>query len=247
MKILPTLLNELPGITAGFSTREGGVSTGPFASLNLSLSAGDDPEAVAANRLRFFGSFGIGPDQIAVPGQVHGDLVRTVEQPGHYPDHDGLVTVQPRLALCIISADCAAVLLADAEGRVIGACHSGWRGTAAGIASKTIATMERAGADPRRIHAFVSPSIGPERFEVGPEVAEQFEDRYVERPDSGGRPHVDLKAAIQDQLTACGVPVGQIEVSPYCTAERTDLFYSYRAEGGVTGRMMGFVWMKEDQ
>jgi copper oxidase (laccase) domain-containing protein len=99
---------------------------------------------------------------------------------------------------------------------------------------------------PERMRAYVSPCIGVDNFEVGPEVAVQFDDAFVERRPAWRRPHVDLKAAIVAQLAEAGVPREQVEVSPHCTVADVDLFFSHRAENGVTGRMMGFVGLRED-
>jgi hypothetical protein len=172
---------------------------------------------------------------------VHGTTVRTVDSPGHVPECDALVTTTPDLLLCISAADCAAVLLADAEARVIGACHAGWRGAAGGIVGTTIEQMVDAGARPLQLHAYVSPCISGDRFEVGPEVAAQFDDAVVLHPPNQAKPHVDLKDSIVRQLTAVGVPASHVEVSPHCTMGETDLFFSHRGENGTTGRMMGCI------
>ncbi len=240
MLLRPTLLGTLPGLAAGFSTREGGVSPDPYGALNLGMSVGDRREAVAENRRRFFGALGFQPEQAAIAGQVHGDAVRAVAEPGLYPGYDALVTNLPGLLLCITAADCAAVLLADPDARVVGACHAGWRGTVAGIAARTIRAMGQMGAQPGRMRAFVSPCISRDAFEVGPEVAAQFAPAFVE-PRAGANPHVDLKRALHAQLVEAGLAHEHVEVSPHCTAGQPDLFFSHRAQHGRTGRMMGAI------
>lgn len=242
--IEPEIFKALPGIVAGFSTRHGGRSAAPYDSLNLGLSTGDAQESVLENRGRLFESLGFRPDQIAVAGQVHGARVKEVTEPGLFPGFDGMVSQKPGILLCISAADCAAVLLVDPEAKIVGACHSGWRGTVARISERTIREMERLGARPERVLAYVSPCISAERFEVGPEVAEQFDDRFVVRQSDAPRPFVDLKGAIRAQLMEVGVEPGSIEVSPHCTFSETDAFFSYRAESGTTGRMMGFIGMR---
>lgn len=239
----PAIFEDLTGYVAAFSTRKGGVSEGPYTTLNLGLSTGDEGEHVWANRWAFTEALDFTPEQLALAGQVHGDDILEIDEAGLFRGYDGLVTDRAGLLLGITAADCAAVLLADPEARVIGVCHSGWRGTAARISAKTVHVMRRRGARPERLRAYVSPCISVEHFEVGPEVAAQFEAAYVTQPD-GAKPHVDLKTAIRDQLQEAGVPARQIEVSPHCTAAETDIFYSYRAEDGTTGRMMGVVGMK---
>lgn len=237
----PDRLNQLTGITAGFSTRHGGASAPPYASFNLGLHTEDDAEAVRANRTQLAAAFGTTPDRLATAGQVHGTTVCTADGPGHVPDCDGLVTTTPDLLLCISAADCAAVLLADAEARVIGACHAGWRGAAGGIVATTIEQMADLGAQLLRVHAYVSPCISGDCFEVGPEVAAQFDDAVVLHPPGQSKPHVDLKASIVRRLVAAGVPASHVEVSPHCTMSETDLFFSHRGENGTTGRMMGCI------
>jgi polyphenol oxidase len=236
----PALFDSLPGIVAGFSTRHGGVSATPFASLNLGLSTNDDREAVLENRRLLFETVGFEAGELAITGQVHGSEVAVVQTPGLYPGFDGLVTTTPRLMLCISAADCASVLIATAEGGMVGACHAGWRGAAGGIIARTVGCMTDLGAESGSLRAYISPCISAARFEVGPEVAVRFDARFVVRA-SGEKPHVDLKGALVAQLVEAGLEPDFIEVSPHCTHTDTTTFYSHRAEGGVTGRMMGFI------
>lgn len=233
-------LDAIPGVVAGFSTRLGGVSAPPFGTLNLGLSTHDDHDAVLENRRRLFEVVGFGMGELAITGQVHGAEVAVVETPGLYPGFDGLVTTIPRLLLCLSAADCASVLLTASDGGIVGACHAGWRGAAAGIAGRTVACMANMGAAPGSLHAYISPCISVARFEVGPDVADRFDARFVVRAP-GAKPHVDLKGALVAQLEEAGLAPGAIEVSPHCTHTDTTTFFSHRAEGGVTGRMMGFI------
>ncbi|MFQ5570168.1 MAG: peptidoglycan editing factor PgeF [Rhodothermales bacterium] len=240
----PALFDGLPGIVAGFSTRLGGDSVAPYDSLNLSLSTGDDATRVQENRHRLFEAVGFSIDQLALAGQVHGAQVQVVAGPGRFPGTDGLVTQAPGVLLCISAADCAAVLLADAEGCVVGACHAGWRGAAARIVVRTVAALERLGADAARLRVYISPCISMKNFEVGPEVAARFDPVFVQANPGSVNPHVDLKAVITAQLEETGVAPAHIEVSPHCTFAETDTFFSHRAENGRTGRMMGFIGMR---
>ncbi len=239
----PTVFADVPGLVAGFSTRHGGASAAPYASLNLGLSTGDEDARVQQNRRRLFAPLGFPPERLAIAGQVHGEKIKTVTEAGLFPGYDGLVTQKRGLLLCISAADCAAVLLADIEAGAIGACHAGWRGTVAGIVGKTVAALEALGAEAARLRAYVSPCISAEHFEVGPEVAAQFDAAFVRRWPGKAKPHVDLKATLAAQLEAAGVPAAGIEVSPHCTFAETDRFFSYRAENGETGRLMGFIGM----
>ena len=241
----PALFDGLPGVVAGFCTRHGGGSDEPYASLNLSLSIGDDEAQVWKNRRRLCEALGFSTDQLALTGQVHGAEVKEVVEAGLYRGYDAMVTRRPGLLLCISAADCAAVLLADAEARVVGACHAGWRGTVARVVVGTVAAMARLGAKPSRVRAYLSPCISAEHFEVGPEVAREFDSAFVRRWPDKEKPHVDLKAAIVAQLEEAGLAPERVEVSPHCTVADVDTFFSHRAEKGRTGRMMGFIGMRD--
>lgn len=240
--VLRPQLNQIEGVDAGFSTRHGGVSTPPYASLNVGTAVDDMPDRVAENRKRVCEALGTTPDRLATAGQVHGAAVTVVDAPGHVSNCDALVTTTRNLYLSVVTADCAAVLLADAEAGVVAACHSGWRGTVAQVVPHAIATMKEEGAQPARIHAYISPCIGIEAFEVGPEVAAQFNSAVVDT-SLGDRPHVDLKRALQRQLHQQGVPRAQVETASQCTATSRD-FFSHRANGPTTGRMMGLIGLR---
>ena len=240
----PRIFADSPAITAGMSTRHGGVSSPPYDTLNLGRHVGDADSSVEENRRRFCASLDTDPAWLATAGQVHGSTVRVIDAPRHEPFCDGLVTTTSGLLLAIAVADCAAVLLADPQHGVAGACHAGWRGTVRGIGADTVAMMTKHGAVPTQIRAYVSPCLSQEAFEVGPEVAAQFDDAVVARPDDAERPHVDLKAAIRRQLEAAGVADDAIEVSNRCTRQETDHFFSYRAAEGATGRMFGAIVLR---
>ncbi len=240
----PRIFAEVPSVTAGVSTRHGGVSGPPYDTLNLGRHVGDDASCVEENRRRFCAALDTDPAWLATAGQVHGSTVRVIDAPRHEPFCDGLVTTTPGLLLAIATADCAAVLLADPVNRVAAACHAGWRGAVARIAADTVATMENCGAEADEIRAHVSPCISLEAFEVGPEVAARFDDAVVYHRDNWPRPHVDLRAALRRQLADAGVPTDAIEISERGTVQETDDFFSHRASGGTTGRMFGAVVLR---
>jgi polyphenol oxidase len=155
----------------GFFTRIGGVSEGPYASLNANFSGGDDPAQVAENRARVAGSLGVLPQLLLGLKQVHGTdvvMVHAPWAPGEGPVADAMVTNIPGVGLGVITADCAPVLFCDEYAGVIGVAHAGWRGAAAGILEATIGAMRELGAT--RIVAVVGPCIGAESYEVGPEL-----------------------------------------------------------------------------
>jgi polyphenol oxidase len=218
----PTRLAEIPGLFAAFTTRR---FAGP--------GEADD----ALRRLAEAEGF----EGVASLRQVHSADVAHVTSGGLVPDHDGLVTATPGLLLRVLAADCVLVLLADPEARVAGACHSGWRGTVAGVAGRTVEAMEDLGARADRLHAYIGPCISAEAFEVGEEVAAQFSPRYVLRRPDWERPHVDLRAAVTAQLHQAGLPEASVEVSEACTLGEQDRFYSYRGEGQAAGRLFGLI------
>ncbi len=242
--LVPKCHDRTGRIAAGFTTRRGGRSRGPYASLNLGMNTTDDAESVKENRRLVERAMGFGLGSLAVAGQVHGSRVVAIDAPGLYAECDGLVTTAPGVLLGIVAADCAAVLLADERAGVVGACHSGWRGTVAGIAGATVREMEKLGATPARMTVYISPCISAAAFEVGKEVAAQFDAAFVNQPEGAARPFVDIKGAIRETLLQAGVPSPGIEVAAECTYSDTDTFFSHRAEKGTTGRMMGLIGLR---
>lgn len=218
----PSVFSGLPGIVAGFTLRA-------FAGPDVPR---DDVRAALASR------FGVA---VASVGQVHGARVATVRSASHVPDHDALVTDRAGVLLTTLAADCALVLLADANAGVVGACHSGWRGTVGGIVGATVSAMEALGARTDAMRAYVTPCISAEAFEVGDDVASRFGPHAVVRRPDWPRPHVDLRADLARQLVAAGVPESATEISAACTVGEPGRFYSYRGEAGTSGRMVGFI------
>ena len=228
-----------PGIIAGFSTRNGGVSPPPLG-MNLSFRVGDDPSNVRKNREIFFGALEIPPDWIAVPGQVHGTTVRRVEEPGEYPETDALISSAKGLFLCVSVADCVPILLHDTQGGAVGAVHAGWRGTASAIVATAVGAMHAEfGTLPSRVVASIGPCASACCYAVGADVASRFQQACV-RNDRGVL-FVDLKSANRTQLIDAGVPPESIELSPYCTISDPSLFHSHRRDGVKSGRMMGVI------
>ncbi|MEX2194725.1 MAG: polyphenol oxidase family protein [Thermoleophilaceae bacterium] len=221
----------LPGARVAFSTRKGGVSEGPFASLNLGHLTDDDPAAVAENRRRLAAAAGTVPEEIAMSRQVHGaDLAEWEEPPsgGELRRVDGHLSAERGLPLLVLVADCLPVALAG--GGRVAMLHCGWRGLAAGILERALDRFDEPPA------AAFGPAIGPCCYEVGPEVLAAFE------PLAGvaeGR-MLDLKAVARRTLDANGVAL--VEDAAHCTSCRPDLFFSHRRDGGVTGRQGGLVW-----
>jgi YfiH family protein len=251
--------DSLPGrgVDAFVSTRTGGVSASPYASLNLGLGVGDEPAAVLDNRRRLFSALGLSLERSVWGEQVHGDGVAaaaaadagrgSVEQEARIPQADALVTDVAGLTLCVTLADCAPLVLYDPRRAAVGLAHAGWRGAVARIASRVVEAMRSSfGSDPADILAAIGPSIGPRGYEVGEEVVDRARDAFGERarrvlePLAGGRARFDLWAANTLDLEEAGVEPRRIEVAGISTAETPDRFYSHRAEGR-TGRFIAAV------
>lgn len=175
-------LLDLPGVRHGFFTRNGGVSTGLYDSLNLGLGSGDDPEAVRENRRRCAAVFEAGPDALLTGYQVHSAVVRHADRPWgeDRPEGDGVVADRPGLICGALTADCAPVLLADAEARIVGAVHAGWKGALGGVVESGVRAMRALGGEPARMVAVVGPCIGPGRYEVGADFQDRFERQDAE-------------------------------------------------------------------
>jgi YfiH family protein len=224
----------LAGIRHGFFTREGGVSSGIYASLNCGTGSRDDRAAVLENRARVAGSLGLTPDRIASPYQVHGDATVVVDEPwapGEGPKADGLASTTPGVAIAIGTADCGPILFADGEARVVGAAHAGWRGALGGILESTIRAMEGLGARRARIVAVLGPSISQRNYEVGPELVEKFvaagaaNARFFTPSPRPGHSLFDLPGYTVARLRAAGV---QAEGVGLCTYADPARFFSYR-------------------
>jgi YfiH family protein len=226
-------------IRFAMSTREGGVSPKPFG-MNLSFHVGDTPENVRENRRRFFDSIGIRPESVAFAGQCHSNRVEVVHMGGFTPKCDGLLTDRSGIALAVSVADCLPLFLFDPVRNVIAAVHAGWRGTAAQIASVAVTKMiDHGGSTPSDVVAYMGPCADVCCYEIGEEVAEQFNERCIARHN--GRTFANLKQANFIQLLTCGVASSNIEVSGDCTICAGDRYHSYRREKEKSGRMLGVI------
>ncbi|MEM7457892.1 MAG: peptidoglycan editing factor PgeF [Pseudomonadota bacterium] len=207
--VLGDTLSTLPGIKHGFFGRKGGVSTGLYESLNIGQGSDDDVQAIRDNRDRIRDA--IGADKLLSCFQVHSAKVVHVTEPWRTrPQADGMVTKVPGLALCILSADCVPILFADAEAKVIGAAHAGWKGAIAGICEATLAAMEAQGAERERVVASIGPAIQQASYEVGPEFRDTFvgEQEWTDRLFKAGRDdrsHFDLTGYVEAVLQREGI------------------------------------------
>ena len=242
--IHPSVFSGRKEVNAGQSTRHGGVSTRPYASLNLGLYTDDGEERVLENRKRFFQSLGFSEAQTTGGFQVHGDQVLMAEQPGQVRGYDAFISNKKGLLLTVTIADCVPVLLFDPATQSIAAVHAGWKGTAAGIVSRTIEKMQNIfGTNPADCLAYIGTCIEECSFEVDQDVAQHFDMAFKRWDEERQKYYIDLKATNKSLLLKAGLPENQIEISPYCTVVHNQHFFSHRAEKGLTGRMLAAIGM----
>jgi hypothetical protein len=212
-----------PGYAVAFTTREGGVSQGPYASLNLGIRTGDDPTLVRENRRRACSGVGADPSRLAFNRQRHSAAVLRADVEATGRDGDGLWTDEPGVALLAFAADCLPIAIAAANGRrALAVVHAGWRGLAAGVVESAVDALEGAPAA-----AMIGPAIGPCCYEVGPEVSARFD------PDLTHDGILDLWSAGERALRRAGVD--RVDRADLCTRCREDLFFSHRRQGRVRG------------
>src|SRR6266567_3993040 len=224
---------EASGAAAAVTARSGGVSSGPYAMLNLSLTVGDDPGCVLENRRRLAAVFGARPGDFVFACQVHGAGVRVVGPADRgsgafslddaIDGADALVTASPGVMLAILTADCVPVLLHDPVAGVLACVHAGWRGTVAGVTAAAVAAMQGLGSRPSDVIAGLGPAIAADRYQVGPDVHQAvtraFGSAGFIRPDPSAPGHwlLDLWAANRHALREAGVPALQIHTTTFPT------------------------------
>ena len=253
-------------VDAFVSTRVGGVSTAPYASLNVGLRVGDEDAAVVENRRRLFAAYDLPLERSVWCKQVHGNSVAVVTDREIAPRNDGardrgafseatiiqdcdaLITQLVGVPLCITLADCVPVVLYDNNPHAVGLVHAGWRGTVHGIVGQTVHAMrEHFGTDPASLVAAIGPSISPERYEVGADVIalarEAYGDAAVLHPVTSDKALFDLWEASALDLERSGVSRDRIEIAAISTIDALDRFYSHRAER-TTGRVAAAVMLR---
>ncbi len=243
---------ESDGFTNGFSTRLGGVSPMPSAALNLAGFHEDESENIYENRRRFLKLFA-GEWTLTGCWQVHGADIRTVrsqadadQKPGVLGDDqycDALISDTANILLAVKTADCVPIILGDPTSRAFAAVHAGWRGTSSSIVKLAVQSLKREyGARPENIRAAIGPAARSCCYEVGADVINVFKERFslaeaLFIPTRDGHAHIDLHSANRAQLIEAGVPDDRIHLAPFCTMDLNDLFFSYRQEKKVHGRV----------
>ena len=236
-------------ITHGFTTREGGVSTGAFESLNLSRRDGEADGAVEENRARVRAALGL--DALVFAKQVHGNTVIRLDNApadGVAGEGDAMMTNVPGVGLAVQTADCVPLLIFDPENRAIAVVHSGWRGTVQEIAKATLMAMHDAyGTRAEKVRAAIGPSISQANYRVGPEVLEQFDTLFgdtvglIGPRDAEGGGHLDNAGAVRRQLIEAGVSPDVIWMSDTCTFADETFFSCRRAKGDPFGGQAGVI------
>ena len=266
-------LARIPWLVHGFSTRPGGVSElGGERVLNLGFAEWDAKENVFENRRRFQSALAADDMTLCGLSQIHSDVVHVFEAPPAAPCRgDASVTNRPGVLLAVQTADCVPILLVDPKNRAVAAVHAGWRGTLQRIITKALGKMQmQLATKPVDVLAAVGPSIGGCCYEVGTEVASEFRSQFPNASEwfdelrTGDEPNplqwlnmappghqpppksvlLDLRKANRAQLLEAGLLPRNISVSPLCTACRPDLLFSYRKDGGTTGRLMSAIGLR---
>jgi len=238
---------DASGAGAAVTARAGGVSSGPYESLNLSLSVGDDPGCVLENRHRLATAFGAAPGDFVFARQVHGAGVRVVTEADRgsgafrlddaVDDTDALVTTSPAVVLAIPTADCVPIVLHDPVAGVLACVHAGWRGTVAGVTAATLAVMQGLGTRPSDVVAGIGPAVGADRYQVGPDVHQAVTRSFGPAaaqfihpdPSAPGRWRLNLRAANRHALRQAGVPGARIHATDIPTGPVPGHFFSDRA------------------
>ena len=240
-----------------FTTRLGGVSSGPLSSMNIAIKLDEREENVAKNFDILANALGFDPKHLVLTRQTHSDIVRVVTKADcrgcfhrDYPECDALVTRDPGVTLVVFTADCTPILLHDPVTGAVGAAHAGWRGTVSAIGAKTVAAMVREfGCKPENIRAAIGPNIGPCCFETDGDVPQAMLAAFGEAVTpfitrSGGKYYVNLKEINALILSRAGVR--QIEISSECTKCRPDRFWSHRVTGNIRGSQGAIIVCKEE-
>ncbi|PKN92872.1 MAG: peptidoglycan editing factor PgeF [Chloroflexi bacterium HGW-Chloroflexi-6] len=242
-------------VTHAVFTRQGGLSPDPWASLNVGGTVGDDTPRVRENRFRAFRALGRDPHSMFDVWQVHSaDVVIATAPHDSIPRElkaDGIITDNLDVTLFMRFADCTPILLYDPRHPAVGIVHAGWLGTVRKAASAAVAAMQAAyGSDPADILAAIGPSIGPDHYEVGPEVVEQATHAFgadassLFHQNSGPRSHFDLWAANRLALRQAGLQEQNIETAGICTACNPQDWYSHRGQKGKTGRFGALIALR---
>lgn len=258
------VLSDIPFITHGFSTRLGGVSTGMFSSMNLGSGSSpykDNPQNIRENFLIIAESIGVDPESLVISDQVHKTRIRVVDEndmgkgfsrPRDYEEIDGLITNTPNITLVTKYADCVPLFFVDPVKKAIGLSHAGWKGTVGRIGQITVDEMGKAfGSNPKDIIAVIGPSICPDCYEVGEDVANEFRNAFplnhmdILTTNHRGRYQCNLWEANRMVLIDAGLLTDNIHISGVCTSCNSELLFSHRKSNGKRGSLAAFLAINE--
>lgn len=240
--IKPIIFQQFPEVIFGFSTKIGNGRKAPY-NFNLSFSVNDKDEDVRINRDTFFRSLGLDTESVALQKQVHEDKITVVESAGVCGESDAIVTNRRTLGLAVSTADCAPIFIYDNENKVIAGVHSGWRSTEKAILKKTLDLLKaRFNSKSENLFVYEGPTISQENYEVGKEVAEKFDEKYLLPKEE--KFLLDIPRINYDFLLDFGIPKNNIQISNLCTYESSKLLHSYRREGQESGRALGVIAIK---
>ena len=252
---------KIPDVVHGFSTREGGVSQGIFASMNLSFSRGDEEQAVMENYHRLADAVGFRVEDMVASDQIHTTNVRVVTEedrgngivkPKAFHDVDGMITNVPGIVLCTYYADCVPLYFVDPIHHAVGLSHSGWRGTVGKIGKVTVQKMEQEfGTRPEQLLAAIGPSICQECYEVSEDVIQQFRSAFPENDweelfykKENGKYQLDLWKANRLVFQEAGIPAENISMPGICTCCNPQFLFSHRASHGKRGNLAAFLGIR---
>lgn len=239
----PYIFKDFKEIIFGFSTKVSSDSKAPYY-FNLSYSVGDAKDIVDNNRNIFFDALGLKIENVGYQRQIHSDIVQIIGCGGDNGASDALITDKKNLGLAIAVADCTPIFIYDKKNKLIAAVHSGWKGTEQKILVKTLNKLRSIyNSKPENMICYIGPSISQSNYEVGKEVAEMFDQEFVNHQDE--KYFLDVSGINYKALVNFGVPENQIQKSDLCTYEFESLLHSYRRDGNLSGRSLGVIAIKE--
>lgn len=236
------LLSKYGELIFGLSTKIC-IDRNPPYYFNVSNAVGDDEKIVIENRELFFQELGLKSGSIAIQKQVHGDKISIVTKGGFFGESDALITGEKNVGLAITTADCTPIFIFDKKNEIIAAVHSGWRGTEKKILLKVLEKLTTDfNSSPKDLIVYIGPSICQKNYEVGKEVADKFEGKYL--ISKGNKFLLDVSGINYDILLNFEIPGENLQLSSFCTYEMKYLFHSYRRDGLHSGRAFGIIAMK---
>lgn len=240
--IKPLIFEQFPELLFGFSTKIGNNRKPPY-NFNMSLSVNDNEKSVIENRNSFFSSVGLNMQKVALQKQVHEDNISIIDKPGIAGESDAMITDKRNLGLAVSTGDCTPVFIYDKKNSVIAGVHSGWRSTEKKILKKTLKLLKsNYNSDAENLYVYIGPTISQKNYEVGPEVAEKFDEKYLKPVN--GKFLLDVPKINYDLLIDFNIPEENIQLSSLCTFDNAKLLHSFRREGKQSGRALGVIAMK---